>query len=135
MSRPHIVLVDDDQSIVRSLTAIFETHEVVVHSTTDGDRALDLIREKKPVVVILDIVLPGLNGFQLCRQLRTEFSEMPIMLFSGKSEPADKLWAEEVGADDLYQKPSDLNRLVERVVELARKSGTRRGQGESEPKE
>ncbi len=119
MSRAHVVIVDDNAALLRSLQATLEARGLIVHSASDGETALALIEQREPVVVILDIVLPGLNGFQLCRRLRTERPELAVLLFSGKDEPADRLWAKEVGARGIFRKPSDLSRLVDRVSELA----------------
>lgn len=118
MASAHIVLVDDDPALRAMLEERLSRPGVTVHTLVDGDKLSDVVAEKDPGLVILDVVLPGKNGYQLCRQLRAAHPELPIFLFSGKGEPADRFWADEVGATEFFQKPMDLRRLVERAAEL-----------------
>ena len=131
MSRQHIIVVDAEQAILRAVADRLEDLDLVVHTATDGERALEMIREIAPRVVILDIVLPGLNGYQLCRQVHAEFPQLAVLLFSRKNEPADKLWSAEVGAVALFHKTAELNKLIERVVELTRSEFSEFIEGES----
>lgn len=128
MGSTHIVLVDDDPRVLEVLVKKLSRPGVTVHAVADGDELASLVADKEPSLVILDVVLPGRNGYQLCRELRGDHPDLPIFLFSGKSEPADRFWAEQVGATAFFEKPMDLRRMIDRAGELvARLAG---GDGE-----
>lgn len=116
-----ILLVDDDLEVLAELgRALREAgHSVTV--ARDGLAALDTARGKPPDVVLADVMMPGLNGFQLCRRLRAlaQTSHVPVLLMSGKVDAADLLWAREVGARALLAKPLAPAEALARLAEAA----------------
>ena len=121
-----ILVVDDEPSIVLAVKdeLIFEGFEV--DSATDGHEALAKARALRPDVLLLDLMLPGLNGFEICRQLRPEMPEMWVIIFTVRGQEADRITGFEAGADDYVTKPFSLRELVARVkVGLRRQRGNR----------
>lgn len=119
----HIVCVDDDPGVLEILRKRLSRPNVTVHAVADGDELAALVSDTEPALVILDVVLPGRNGYQLCRELRGDHPDLPIFLFSGKSEPADRFWAEQVGATEFFEKPMDLRKMIDRAAELVTRTG------------
>ena len=121
-----ILVVDDEPSIVLAVKdeLIFEGYEV--DSATDGHEALAKARALRPDVLLLDLMLPGLNGFEICRQLRPEMPDMWVIIFTVRGQEADRITGFETGADDYVTKPFSLRELVARVkVGLRRQRGNR----------
>jgi two-component system, OmpR family, alkaline phosphatase synthesis response regulator PhoP len=118
-----ILVVDDEQPLLEFVSnyLIREGYQVVV--AADGRRALELIRTEQPDVVILDVMLPGLDGIEVCRQLRT-FSDAYVLMLTARTEEVDKLIGLQVGADDYVTKPFSPRELVARVQALLRRSRT-----------
>lgn len=117
-----ILVVDDEPSINLAVKdeLIFEGYEV--DSAADGHEALAKARALRPDVLLLDLMLPGLNGFEICRQLRPEMPEMWVIIFTVRGQEADRITGFETGADDYVTKPFSLRELVARVkVGLRRK--------------
>lgn len=117
-----ILVVDDEPSINLAVKdeLIFEGYEV--DSAADGHEALTKARALRPDVLLLDLMLPGLNGFEICRQLRPEMPEMWVIIFTVRGQEADRITGFETGADDYVTKPFSLRELVARVkVGLRRK--------------
>jgi DNA-binding response OmpR family regulator len=121
-----ILVVDDEPSIVLAVNdeLIFEGYEV--DSATDGHEALAKARALRPDVLLLDLMLPGLNGFESCRQLRPEMPGMGVIIFTVRGQEADRITGFESGADDYVTKPFSLREMVARVkVGLRRQRGNR----------
>lgn len=116
-----ILLVDDDFEVLADLGRALREAGHTVAVARDGLTALDAARAKPPDVVLADVTMPGLNGFQLCRRLRTlaETAHVPVFLMSGKADAADQLWAREVGARALLAKPIDPAEALAQLVEVA----------------
>ncbi|MBI1764198.1 MAG: response regulator transcription factor [Acidobacteria bacterium] len=119
-----ILVVDDEPSIVLAVKdeLLFEGYEV--DAAADGHAALSKARALRPDVLLLDLMLPGLNGFQICRQLRPEMPDMWIIIFTVRGQEADRITGFAAGADDYVTKPFSLRELVARV-----KVGLRRQRG------
>lgn len=102
-----ILVVDDDLEVLATLARGLRASGHSVAVARDGLVALDTARASRPDVIIADVRMPGLNGFQLCRRLRqtAETRDVPVLLMSDKVEPVDQLWASEVGARALLAKP------------------------------
>ncbi len=115
-----ILIVDDDANIAEliSLYLMKECYETKI--VEDGEEALKVFPEFKPNLVLLDLMLPGMDGYQVCRELRTA-SQVPIIMLSAKGEIFDKVLGLELGADDYMIKPFDSKELVARVKAVLRR--------------
>ena len=115
-----ILIVDDDASIAEliSLYLMKECYETMI--VGDGEAALRVVDEFKPNLILLDLMLPGMDGYQVCRQIRTT-SQIPIIMLSAKGEIFDKVLGLELGADDYMIKPFDSKELVARVKAVLRR--------------
>ncbi len=123
MATEKILVVDDDTNISELLRLYLEKdgyETVIVH---DGQAALKSFRENEPDLVLLDIMLPGLDGWQVCREIR-KFSDKPIIMLTAKGETFDKVLGLELGADDYVTKPFDAKEVVARVKAVLRRSGS-----------
>lgn len=125
VEKQRILIVDDDENIAEliSLYLMKECYEtMIVH---DGETALQVFAEFRPHLILLDLMLPGIDGYQVCRELRTS-SPIPIIMLSAKGEIFDKVLGLELGADDYMIKPFDSKELVARVKAVLRRyqSGT-----------
>ncbi len=120
-----ILLVEDDKSIRLTVSETLSSEGFKVSSFKDGLSALDFINNdiKKDVdLIILDLMLPGLNGLELCRKIRNEEDYTPILILSAKDNESDRVLGLEVGADDYLTKPFGLNELIARSRALIRRS-------------
>lgn len=124
-----ILIVDDDLNILELLRLYLEKEGFEVISSSRGDEALELFKKNPPVLVLLDIMLPGIDGWQVCRSIR-QLSAIPIIMLSAKNEVFDKVLGLELGADDYLTKPFDPKELIARV-----KAVLRRGSSSNEDKE
>ena len=120
MSR--ILVVEDDPAILRGLAdnLRFESHEVLTAS--DGEDGYRLMREKNPDLVILDLMLPRLSGYELCRKVRAEGISIPILMLTARGEEADRVLGLDLGADDYVSKPFSVRELLARVRALLRRA-------------
>lgn len=123
VQRGHVLVVDDDASFVAYAEAVLEAAGYVSESASSGEDALRLARESTPSVVLLDIQLPKLNGYEVCRALRDDFGRsIGIMFVSGsRTDTVDVSSGLLVGADDYLVKPCDPSELVARVAALMRR--------------
>lgn len=115
-----ILVVEDDKTLIEMLEYNLDRQGYQVLTTENGRAALTLARQMKPDLVILDVMLPGLDGFEVCRILRKEFST-PILMLTAKSEEVDKVVGLEMGADDYLTKPFSMRELLARVKALLRR--------------
>ena len=116
-----ILLVDDEANIVDLGRLYLERENYRVEAAYDGDQALDAIRDKNPALVVLDIMLPGIDGFEVCRRVRAE-NDVPIIMLTARDEDIDKIVGLEIGADDYLTKPFNPRELVARVRAILRRS-------------
>jgi putative two-component system response regulator len=116
-----VLVVDDDQQVVQALTKSLSAHGYLVDAASDGEAALAMIRDERPDVVLVDVILPGLNGFEVCQHLKQEPATrlLPVVLLTDISERAARIEGAKAGADDCIPKPCDLNHLHARVAALA----------------
>jgi DNA-binding NarL/FixJ family response regulator len=119
-----VLVVDDDKRFRSLLTTTLESAGFEAIPARDGDRAIAAARERRPDAVILDVVLPGLGGFELCRELRaTHGDDLPVLFVSGeRTDPHDRATGIMLGGDDYLVKPPDLDELVARVRRLIDRS-------------
>lgn len=117
-----ILVVDDEPTLVATLRYNLEREGYNVESANDGESAVETAREIRPDLIILDIMLPGLDGLQVCRILRRD-TEAPILLLTAKIDEVDKVVGLELGADDYVTKPFSMRELMARVRALLRRAG------------
>ena len=99
-----ILVVDDEETMVRSLSTLLAEEGYEVAVATDGPQALEAARAERPDLILLDVMLPGVDGMEVCRQIRT-WSTVPIIMLTAKTGEVDKVVGLEVGADDYVTKP------------------------------
>jgi two-component system OmpR family response regulator len=124
----NILVVDDEKKIVEIVKAYLEREGFKVTTAHDGRAALDSARRQPPDLVVLDLMLPEVSGWDVCRALRKE-SDVPIIMLTARDETTDKIVGLELGADDYVTKPFDPKELVSRI-----KAVLRRTEGASRPR-
>jgi DNA-binding response OmpR family regulator len=123
-----VVYVEDDDRLARLTTQYLKTHRVDVHVVTRGDQALLEVLRVRPDVVLLDLMLPGTDGLDVCRQLRAR-TDVPIIMVTARTEEADRVLGLEGGADDYVAKPFQSRELLARI-----RAQARRARGDSGPR-
>ena len=119
-SNGKILVVDDDKNICELLRLYIEKDGFQVVIANDGKRALEMFRAEQPDLIMLDIMLPELDGWQVCREIRKE-SQCPIIMLTAKGEVFDKVLGLELGADDYVVKPFDAKEVVARIKAVLRR--------------
>lgn len=122
MALEKILIVDDDTNICELLRLYIEKEGFSVIIANDGATAVRMFREQQPDLMLLDVMLPKLDGWQVCREVR-KFSEKPIIMLTAKGETFDKVLGLELGADDYVVKPFDTKEVVARIKAVLRRSG------------
>jgi len=120
MAREHILVVDDESNIVELAQMYLEQAGYSVEGARDGQEALTRARHMRPALVVLDPMLPGLDGWEVCRRLRAE-SDVPIIMLTARSDEVDRIVGLELGADDYVAKPFNPRELVARVRAVLRR--------------
>jgi DNA-binding response OmpR family regulator len=120
LQSPHVLVVDDDPPIVELVRGYLEREGYRVRVAEDGLSAVEAVRADPPDVVVLDVMLPGLDGIEACRQIRT-FSDTYVLMLTARSEEIDRIIGLSVGADDYLVKPFSPRELVARVKALLRR--------------
>lgn len=115
-----ILLVEDEATLVQTIAYSLRREGYTVVTAGDGQTALTLAREARPDLVVLDLMLPGLDGFEVCRRLRAE-SAVPILILSARDTEIDRVVGLEIGADDYLTKPFSLRELLARIRALLRR--------------
>ena len=121
MRQPSVLVIEDEETLREALKYNLSNQGYEVSVTPEGNEGLALARELKPDLVILDVMLPGLDGFQICRILREE-SSVPILMLTAKAEEIDRVLGLELGADDYVVKPFSMRELLARVRGMLRRS-------------
>jgi DNA-binding response OmpR family regulator len=122
MPKERILIVEDDYAVRRGLEYGLGKEGFSVFLAENGERALDIVRRQEPQLILLDIRLPDISGFDVCRQLRAEGSRIPILMLTARDEAIDKVLGLELGADDYVVKPYDLRELIARIRALLRRA-------------
>lgn len=117
-----VLLVDDEPSIIQLARMYLERDGFRVQAVGDGEKALEAIASQRPALVVLDIMLPKLDGFEVCRQLRSRDDPVAILMLTARDEDIDKVLGLELGADDYLTKPFNPRELVARVKAILRRS-------------
>lgn len=118
-----ILTIDDDAAITELMSMLLKSHGYEVLTANSGESGVRVIEEEKPAVVILDLMMPGMDGWQVCKETR-KFSNVPILVLSALDDPAMIASALDAGADDYLVKPVSSNILVAHINKLIRRTGT-----------
>ena len=123
--RTSSLLIDDDARLGALLTEYLGKHEIDVTTAGDGQRGLAALHRSRPDLVLLDLMLPGMDGLEVCRKIRAtaEWSGLPVIMLTAKGEDVDKVVGLEVGADDYLAKPFNPRELLARIRALLRRAG------------
>lgn len=117
-----VLVVDDSKTIQVVLTRLLARHGYETLSAYDGDSAVALAREHKPALVLMDVVMPGLNGFQATREIRRdsnpEVANMPVIIMSGNAQPTEEFWSVKIKANGFMSKPFSDDDLFSRIEKL-----------------
>jgi DNA-binding response OmpR family regulator len=116
-----ILIVEDDRTILRGLIDSFKAEHFDVETSSDGEEAYASAKKQNVDVILLDVMLPGMNGFEICKQLRMDGVKTPIIMLTGKGEEIDKVMGLEFGADDYVTKPFSVKELIARVKAVLRR--------------
>ena len=118
-----VLTVDDDNAITELLAMLLRTHGYEVLTANNGEEAVKFIKENNPHIVVLDLMMPGMDGWQVCKRVRA-FSNVPIVILSALDDPALIASALDAGADDYLVKPVSSSILVAHLNRLIRRTGT-----------
>jgi DNA-binding response OmpR family regulator len=133
--KKHIIIVEDDAHIRLGLTESLRAEGFEVTDCSAGSEAMPFVKQRKPDLIILDIMLPGKSGYDLCREIRATKNRVPILMLSAKGQEIDKVVGLELGADDYVTKPFSLRELIARVQALLRRTSQVADESESVPEE
>lgn len=132
MSKKRILVVDDEKLIVKGIRFSLEQDDMEVDCAYDGEEALEYARNQEYDLVLLDVMLPKLDGFEVCQQIR-EFSDMPVVMLTAKNDDMDKILGLEYGADDYITKPFNILEVKARIKAIMRRMEPKRIMGETAP--
>ncbi|HEY9603368.1 MAG TPA: response regulator transcription factor, partial [Allocoleopsis sp.] len=116
-----ILLIEDDQWIAQTLETVLNNHHYVVDVATDGKMGWELVQSCDYDLIMLDVVLPEMDGIQLCQKLRSHNYQTPVLLLTGQGSSTDMVMGLDAGADDYVVKPFDLSELLARIRVLLRR--------------
>ena len=122
-----VLVVDDEKLIVKGVRFSLEQDGMEVDCAYDGEEALEKVRQNRYDIVLLDVMLPKLTGFEVCQQIR-EFSNVPVVMLTAKGEDMDKILGLEYGADDYITKPFNILEVKARIKAIMRRAGAGRGE-------
>jgi len=117
-----LLLIDDDQELCELLGSWLSQEGFVVRACHDGQSARQALAEQAPAAVVLDVMLPDGSGLELLKQLRTDHTDLPVLMLSARGEPLDRILGLELGADDYLAKPCDPRELTARLRAVLRRS-------------
>ena len=130
MARKKVLVVDDEKLIVKGIRFSLEQDDIQVDCAFDGEEALEFARANQYDIILLDVMLPKLTGFEVCQQIR-EFSGVPIVMLTAKGEDMDKILGLEYGADDYITKPFNILEVKARIKAIMRRTEPKRIMGDS----
>jgi DNA-binding response OmpR family regulator len=126
MNKQTILIVDDETSIIELVRVYLEQEGYRILSALDGLHAIKRICEEKPDLVVLDVMLPELNGFEVCKKLRFQGDQVPIIMLTARDDDIDKILGLELGADDYMTKPFNPRELMARIKAILRRGDVNR---------
>ena len=121
-SSARILVVDDDRSIRESLVRALQLEKYEVSAASDGAKGLDAVKNEQPDAIVLDVMMPTIDGITMCRVLRSEKNRVPILMLTARTETSDRVAGLDAGADDYLPKPFALEELLARLRALLRRS-------------
>jgi len=116
-----VLIVEDDRAILRAIKDNLEYEAYAVLTATDGEQGYRLIQEHHPDLVVLDLMMPKMDGYELCRRVRKEGITTPILILTARSEEADRIQGFDLGADDYVTKPFSMPELLARIRAILRR--------------
>ena len=122
MDNTTILVVEDEYAVARGLEYGLSSEGFTVLLAETGQRALDLVRASSPDLVVLDIRLPDMSGFDVCSRIRAQGERLPILMLTARDEEVDKVLGLELGADDYVVKPYSMRELISRIRALLRRT-------------
>ncbi len=125
-NRETIIIVDDEQSIIDFVRVYLEREGFSCKGINDGLVAFNEIMQSKPTLVILDVMLPGMSGFDICRRLRASNNQVPVIMLTAKDDDIDKILGLELGADDYLTKPFNPRELIARIKAVLRRNNLKK---------
>ncbi|NIM11050.1 MAG: response regulator [Candidatus Aminicenantes bacterium] len=117
-----ILIIEDDKTIVEGLEDTLRFHDFTVFTAANGKEGIDLFFQEDPDLIILDIMLPGVDGFEVCRKLKQLNKDVPVIMLTARSRESEKLLGFELGADDYVTKPFSVKELIARVKAVLKRS-------------
>ena len=120
MAKKRILIVEDERQMVEMMKMRLEANDYEVLAAYDGQEGLDMAKKEKPDLIILDLMLPKMNGYKVCGLLKKDarYAKIPIMIFTAKAQEEDKKLGEEIGADGYLTKPFEPETLLGKIKEL-----------------
>lgn len=131
MANNKVLIVDDDEHIVELIKIYMDKEGFETVTANNGKKAVELFKSEAPAIVILDVMMPEMDGWQVCREIR-RVSNIPIIMLTAKGETFDKVLGLELGADDYMVKPFEPKELIARVKAVLRRSDTKETSAEKE---
>ena len=132
MTDPTVLIIEDDSTLLRGLKDNFQSQGFLVRTARDGEAGLDAALQSRPDLIVLDLMMPGISGYEVCRQVREHELDVPIIMLTAKGEEPDVVRGLELGADDYVTKPFAVRELVARVRAIMRRASVPTGQRQDE---
>ncbi|PWU20134.1 MAG: DNA-binding response regulator [Verrucomicrobia bacterium] len=120
-----VLIIEDDPHILLGLEEVLKSDGFTVAICNRGDHALDAVAKQQPSLIVLDVMLPGLSGYDICKQLRARKCATPILMLTAKGQEIDKVVGLDLGADDYVTKPFGVRELLARIHALLRRSASK----------
>ena len=117
MDRKKILLVEDQADLIEMLKLSLEAIDYEIITAADGEEGLKKTRKESPNLILLDVMMPKMNGYQVCRELKKDEAtkKIPVIMLTAKGQQSDKFWGKETGADEYVTKPFDMDELMEKI--------------------
>lgn len=122
MAREHLLVVEDDDNLRAMLGAALAHHGFEISLADNGQAALDSVRDRSPDFIVLDVMMPGIDGFEVCRRLRASNDQTPVLFLTARDKTEDKIRGLRLGGDDYLEKPFSLEELIARVGAILRRA-------------